>query len=369
MYTGNCSGRLNPTAATASRKQSPGSPGASTTRGNSPLPPWTSIDKSLCSGLVGIPVEGPARWQSTITSGTSADPACETPSCIRARPGPEVAVIARTPVRAAPIAMFTADSSSSAWTARPPNRGIWRSIDSRISEAGVIGYPVKEPPPRPPRRQRPRTGSVGDALLGGMVESASERLRVGLAHLGGKPSQPETHAGERLRIGHGEDPAEQGKGEAVLVEVAAEVPDRNPGERCLEDHDRFGQDALRDGAGRRVEDHDAVGRHSRSEAGDRLFVERDQQVHDVAETAPIGEGAAEQRGGVPALDARGDAARRVEVEAAGAEDPGEQPDQSERSVAPLSGDGDRQVVSHPGCGDGPSGAPATAVTGAPGPLV
>ena len=47
------------------------------------------------------------------------------PSCISDRPGPQVAIMVRVPVSAAPIAMFTADNSSSAWRTTPPNFVKW----------------------------------------------------------------------------------------------------------------------------------------------------------------------------------------------------------------------------------------------------
>ncbi len=47
-------------------KQSPGVDGAITTTGDSPLRPYSAISRSACSVLVGMPVDGPARWMSQI---------------------------------------------------------------------------------------------------------------------------------------------------------------------------------------------------------------------------------------------------------------------------------------------------------------
>ena len=74
-----------------------------------------------------------------MTSGISPLPAWLTPSCMSARPGPEVPVMERTPVSAAPIAMLMAASSSSAWRAMPPNCGSHFCSQSRMSVAGVMG--------------------------------------------------------------------------------------------------------------------------------------------------------------------------------------------------------------------------------------
>ena len=52
---------------------------------------------SPCSVLVGMPVLGPARCTSTMTTGVSETPARPSVSVISEKPGPEVLVIARTP--------------------------------------------------------------------------------------------------------------------------------------------------------------------------------------------------------------------------------------------------------------------------------
>src|SRR3989338_8732200 len=66
----------------------------STMRQASPWPPCIAKNRSDCSCLVGKPVEGPPRWTSTTTQGSSAINAMPSISLINARPGPEVAVIA-----------------------------------------------------------------------------------------------------------------------------------------------------------------------------------------------------------------------------------------------------------------------------------
>jgi len=44
--------------------------------------------RSACSGFVGIPVDGPARWTSTITSGSSSVIPSPIVSCFSTMPGP-----------------------------------------------------------------------------------------------------------------------------------------------------------------------------------------------------------------------------------------------------------------------------------------
>src|SRR5438034_10834730 len=51
------------TASTPIGKQSPAVRGAITASGESALRPSTAWNRSDCSVLVGMPVEGPARWQ------------------------------------------------------------------------------------------------------------------------------------------------------------------------------------------------------------------------------------------------------------------------------------------------------------------
>src|SRR5437867_3269545 len=73
--------------------------------------------RSPCSCRVGMPVEGPPRWYMTSTGpGHSVIDAKPIPSTMRAKPGPLVAVDARTPMCAAPTAMLIEAISSSHWT-------------------------------------------------------------------------------------------------------------------------------------------------------------------------------------------------------------------------------------------------------------
>ena len=55
----------------ARSKHSPGVAGATTGIGESPFRPNMTWRRSACSFLVGIPVDGPARWTSMTTSGSS----------------------------------------------------------------------------------------------------------------------------------------------------------------------------------------------------------------------------------------------------------------------------------------------------------
>ena len=60
-------------------------------------------------------------------------------SIIRENPGPLVAVMARTPVQAAPMTAAMLASSSSMDMKTPPAFGSRRAIASAISVEGVIG--------------------------------------------------------------------------------------------------------------------------------------------------------------------------------------------------------------------------------------
>jgi hypothetical protein len=61
------------------------------------LRPNSACMRSACSVFVGRPVEGPPRWTSTITIGSSVAMASPMASVLSAMPGPEVVVMARAP--------------------------------------------------------------------------------------------------------------------------------------------------------------------------------------------------------------------------------------------------------------------------------
>ena len=84
-------------ASSATQKQSPGVLAAITGTGASELRPKSAWKRSACSVLVGRPVDGPPRWMSTITSGSSTIVARPIASPLSAMPGPEVVVIASEP--------------------------------------------------------------------------------------------------------------------------------------------------------------------------------------------------------------------------------------------------------------------------------
>src|SRR5208282_307422 len=77
-------------ASTAIQKQSAGVAAASTGMGASELRPYSACRRSACSVLVGRPVEGPPRWISQTTSGSSTATARPSASVLSAMPGPEV---------------------------------------------------------------------------------------------------------------------------------------------------------------------------------------------------------------------------------------------------------------------------------------
>jgi hypothetical protein len=67
-----------------------------------------------------MPVEGPVRWTSITTRGSSAITAKFKASDLRHRPGPEVLVIPSSPPKLAPMAEPMAAISSSAWKVLTP---------------------------------------------------------------------------------------------------------------------------------------------------------------------------------------------------------------------------------------------------------
>src|SRR5205823_11117921 len=75
------------TASIATSKQSLAVAAASTASGASALRPCTAWNRSDCSALVGMPVEGPARWELTTTSGSSVAIARPSISVLSAIPG------------------------------------------------------------------------------------------------------------------------------------------------------------------------------------------------------------------------------------------------------------------------------------------
>ena len=75
----------------ARSKHSAGVAGATTGSGESPLRPNMIWRRSDCSFLVGMPVDGPARWTSMTTSGSSVITARPIASDLSAMPGPDVA--------------------------------------------------------------------------------------------------------------------------------------------------------------------------------------------------------------------------------------------------------------------------------------
>ena len=126
-------------ASIAASKQSPGVEAAITGTGDSEFRPKITISRSACSGFVGIPVDGPARWMSRISSGSSSVIASPTVSAFSTTPGPLEVETPSAPPKLAPSAAPTAAISSSAWNVRTP-KFLCRASSSRIPEAGVIGY-------------------------------------------------------------------------------------------------------------------------------------------------------------------------------------------------------------------------------------
>ena len=125
-------------ASRAASKQSPGDCGATIGTGDSPLRPNIAWSRSACSVLVGSPVDGPPRWTSMTSSGSSVITARPMVSDFSARPGPEVVVTPSAPAKAAPRAAPMPAISSSAWKVVTPN-DLCLLSSWRMSDAGVIG--------------------------------------------------------------------------------------------------------------------------------------------------------------------------------------------------------------------------------------
>src|SRR3954462_13407773 len=149
-------------ASIAAAKQSEGVHGATTGTGASPLRPYIACNRSACSVLVGMPVDGPARCTSITISGSSVATPSATVSLLSEMPGPEVVVTPSDPPNDAPSAAPAAAISSSAWNVRTPKR-LCLDSSCRMSEAGVIGY-------------EPRNSGSPDRLLAATSPYASAML-------------------------------------------------------------------------------------------------------------------------------------------------------------------------------------------------
>ena len=101
-------------ASSAASKQSEGVAAAITGTGDSELRPNMTPSRSACSGFVGMPVDGPARWMSTMSSGSSSVIPSPIVSCLRTMPGPLDVDTPSAPPKLAPTAAPTAAISSSA---------------------------------------------------------------------------------------------------------------------------------------------------------------------------------------------------------------------------------------------------------------
>ena len=107
-------------ASSAASKQPPGVAAATTGTGDSAWRPYSTSIRSACSGFVGIPVAGPARWMSRIRSGNSSATASPIVSIFRTTPGPLEVETPSEPPNDAPSDAPTAAISSSAWKVRMP---------------------------------------------------------------------------------------------------------------------------------------------------------------------------------------------------------------------------------------------------------
>ena len=132
-----CSARLN--ASTVTPKRSRTLRAASTGRSTSPCAEKIAWKRSDCSPLVGRPVDGPPRWTSTATSGSSAMVARPRISDLSDMPGPELTVMTFLPANDAPTHAPTLAISSSNCTTAPPYFQISRVMNCMTSVEGVMG--------------------------------------------------------------------------------------------------------------------------------------------------------------------------------------------------------------------------------------
>jgi hypothetical protein len=155
-------------ASMAAWKQSDGEHGATTATGASPCRPNSAMFRSACSVLVGMPVDGPARCTSTITSGSSSATASEIVSPFSATPGTGRRGDAqRAAVRGAQRGADRGDLVLACMVMTPN----FLCLDSscRMSDAGVIGYAPRNTGSRDrtPAATRPsaRAGVAGDVAV------------------------------------------------------------------------------------------------------------------------------------------------------------------------------------------------------------
>ena len=113
--------------------------GATMNRWKSPALAPSACHRSPCSVFVGTPVDGPARCTSMNTAGISIMPAAPIASVMSAKPPPEVAHMARTPVWAAPMTMFATAISSSTWRTMMPRLRALLAIQWSTPVDGLMG--------------------------------------------------------------------------------------------------------------------------------------------------------------------------------------------------------------------------------------
>ena len=121
--------------------------------GESLLRPNMTWSRSACSFLVGMPVDGPARWTSTTTRGSSTMTARPMASDLRAMPGPELAVRPMRPAVARP-------------DGRPDGRDLVLRLEGLDPERLVARQLVEDVAGRGDRVRAVEQGPVGQ-LAGG----------------------------------------------------------------------------------------------------------------------------------------------------------------------------------------------------------
>src|SRR5712691_5558989 len=215
------------------------SPEARRIRGLSPCPACNANRRSPCSWRVGMPVLGPARWYSVITTGTSLIEAQPIPSIMRENPGPDVAVAERVPVSAAPVAIVIAAISSSVWTTRieaPSSFGVEAGAVEvehlvLLEELALIGRRgdrvVRLESHSSVQLAKARRLASGEEELGllprELLETVRELRHEGLGDVVRLPSAGRVHVHDlRLRAEHVLE------GASHHFEIEAEDPERRP---------------------------------------------------------------------------------------------------------------------------------------------
>ncbi len=187
---------------------------------------------------------------------------------------------------------------------------------------------------------------AGEAQSVGELEAQIQGLQVLIDDGVAETLEAASEGAAHLVVGDAEHAGHYTRRDTVLVEDAPEAPHRDPPER-----DGKGVTFLRDQTlGHRpfglVVEENRVGPQAMAVAAQPLFVHQDRDLQVVANDKAFTGAGAQARAGPPAFDAREHIALGVDAHAAVAEHLAQHVGHGERTVAPLSGDDDIDVVDH-----------------------